>query len=131
MVKWCGKSAPQYRQRYWHGKPHRLQDQAAGYSARVGTADMPFHQRVGRFLHLSALDRCSRAGRQRLVKLNGRRPSLLTGHRTRLTDPLFFSFQTKADSQPVFTADSHLIFYIAFFVLLRLFSLLEVFYKRT
>jgi len=35
MVKWCGKSAPRRRRRRRQGKPHRLQDQAAGYSARV------------------------------------------------------------------------------------------------
>jgi hypothetical protein len=31
-----------------------------------------------------------RAGWQQLVKINGRRPSEVTAHRTRLTDPLFF-----------------------------------------
>ena len=33
-VKWCGKSAPRRRQRWWQGKPHREQDQ-------VGAAGIP------------------------------------------------------------------------------------------
>jgi len=37
-VKWCGKSAPRRRRRRRQGKPHRLQDQAAGNSARVRAA---------------------------------------------------------------------------------------------
>ena len=84
-VKWCGKSAPRRRRRRRQGKPHRLQDQAAGrrkpHLARVRavTAARP----AGRLLpHASGGGRTSR---QRLVQINDRRPPQ-DGNRTRLTD---------------------------------------------
>jgi len=82
MVKWCGKSAPRPRRRCRQGKPHRLQDQVAGHSARVGAVELPLGQRVG------CLPK-GRANWQQWVKINGRRPPLPAGYRTRLTDPLF------------------------------------------
>jgi hypothetical protein len=38
-VKWCGKSAPRRRQRWWHGKPHREQDQVGAAGGRRHCAD--------------------------------------------------------------------------------------------
>ena len=42
-VKWCGKSAPQWEQSHWQGKPHVEQDQI-GEEERPA----PMNFRVGR-----------------------------------------------------------------------------------
>jgi len=46
-VKWCGKSAPRFRQRKWQGKPRPEQDQIGGQRALSRTCG-PHGSRVGR-----------------------------------------------------------------------------------
>lgn len=102
MVKRCGKSAPRRWRHRRQGKPHRLQDQAAGRRRRTPRASRPkvpsrtrpgyvrlapHDRRVGRIPHSrdEQSSRGGRASRQRLVQINDRRPPF-GGNRTRLTD---------------------------------------------
>ena len=87
-VKRCGKSAPRRRRRRRQGKPHRLQDQAAGRRQGLPSpvlggpsrtepgCERPrsLGRRVGRFplLRRAAALRGGRASRQRLVQINDR-----------------------------------------------------------
>ena len=83
-MKGCGKSAPQHRQRRWHGKPHREQD-------HVGTAGTMHCFCVA---GVRAGFRVSRPGRSREAVGNNRpRGMAINGeatrrNRTRLTDYL-------------------------------------------
>src|SRR3954468_8862289 len=73
-VKGCGKSAPRLRQRRWHGKPHREQDQ-------IGTATACFRAavRVGR------VRRAARRVPEEWPSLRKKDRTRLTGHLTLYT----------------------------------------------
>ena len=77
-VKWCGKSAPRFRQRRRQGKPHREQDQ-------VGMAGLP--QGEAGCVSASPSGSVARGAWQQASQRNGHPPPQ-GGDRTRLTGHL-------------------------------------------